>query len=63
MNNDLSLEEIQSLELHPLSNKDVISLVKQEDGNWRGFTVKDGKLIQERQGDPQTVLQMLIIHE
>lgn len=63
MNNDLLLEEVKTLDLHPLTNKDVISLVKQEDGNWRGFTVKAGKLVQERQGDPGTVLQMLITHE
>ena len=35
-------------------------IVKQMDGNYIGYTFKGGKLVQVRQGDPQTVLTMLI---
>lgn len=40
----------------------VIALVPQPDGNWRGFTVKNGTLVQVRQGDPNTVLNLLLTH-
>lgn len=63
MNYDLPIEEVQKLECNPVVNKDAIVLIKQEDGNWRGFMWKNGKLIQERQADPGTVMQLLITHE
>ncbi len=60
MNYDLPIEEVVKLECNPIKNNDAIVLIKQEDGNWRGFMNKNGKLVQERQGDPNTVLAMLI---
>jgi len=39
-----------------------IRLVQQEDGNWKGFMHKNGKDIEERQSDPQIVLQLLLTH-
>ena len=47
---------------NPETNDKVISIIKQEDGNYKGYTQKGGKLIEVRQGDPQTVLVMLITH-
>ncbi len=47
----------------PKVNHDVISIVKQDDGNFKGFMYKNGKYIEVRQGDPNTVLQLLITHE
>lgn len=38
-------------------------IIRQKDGNYVGYTYKAGKLIDARQGDPQTVLTMLITHE
>lgn len=48
---------------NPQRNPDVISIVKQPDGNYKGYMQKNGTLIEVRQGDPGTVLQMLITHE
>lgn len=46
-----------------LQSEGVFLIVKQPDGNYIGETKKDGKIISARQGDPQTVLTMLITHE
>lgn len=63
-NYDLTDEELKKVKWNPQTAKtDTISIIKQPDGNWRGFTVKNGRLIQARQGDPNTVLQLLITHE
>lgn len=39
-----------------------IALIRQPDGNWKGFTTKNRLLIVERQYDPQIVLQLLLVH-
>lgn len=36
------------------------TIEEQGDGNYIGETVRDGKVIRARQGDPMTVLTMLI---
>lgn len=43
--------------------QDTITLIKQKDGNWKGFALKNGQIISERQYDPQIVLQLLLTHE
>lgn len=39
-----------------------IVLIRQEDGNWKGFTTKNRLALVERQYDPQIVLQLLLVH-
>lgn len=39
-----------------------IVLIRQMDGNWKGFTTKFGHIISERQYDPQIVIQLLLTH-
>jgi hypothetical protein len=51
------------MDYDPNTNPDVISIIRQPDGNYIGYTQKNGKLIQVRQGDPATVLTLLITHE
>jgi hypothetical protein len=63
MNYDLTPEELKEIDFNPITNKDAIVLIKQPDGNWRGFMSKNGNLIQERQGDPNSVMLSLITHE
>jgi hypothetical protein len=43
-------------------DKDEIRLIKQEDGNWRGFTMRDTDLLMVREVDPQTCLVRLMTH-
>lgn len=62
MNYDLTEEELKKVVWNPARNKDAIVIIKQPDGNFRGFMHKNGKLIQARQVDPNTVLNMLITH-
>lgn len=62
MNDLLTPEEIKKLQGNPLKNPNAILLVKQEDGNWRGFMNKSGKVVQVRVVDPGTALQELITH-
>ena len=44
-------------------NAKLILLEQQEDGNWRGAMVKNGKVIEVRAIGPETVLQLLLTHE
>lgn len=39
-----------------------IIIMEQEDGNWKGRTMKNGSMIESRTNDPQTVLQELLTH-
>lgn len=41
----------------------VITLIKEKDGNWRGYMKKGGRVIEERQFAPEIVLQALLVHE
>lgn len=59
---NLTDAELKKIVWNPQRNHDAITLIKQPDGNWRGFTVKGGTFVQVRQGDPGTVLQLLITH-
>ena len=43
-------------------DKDEIRLIKQEDGNWRGFTMRGKDLLMVREIDPQTCLIRLMTH-
>jgi len=38
-----------------------IILEEQLDGNWKGRMVKNGKEIEERQADPRTIVEMLLV--
>lgn len=48
---------------NPSSNPNAISLVKQPDGNWKGYINKNGAVIEVRDIGPETVLQRLLTHE
>ena len=51
-----------SKDFNPSKNSKTISLTEQEDGNWKGVTQKNGKLVEIRTNDPQTALLGLITH-
>lgn len=63
MTDKLTADEIRKILFHPENNPDAISIIKREDGNYRGFMQKNGKLIQVRAGDPNTVLNLLLTHK
>lgn len=48
---------------NPTKNHDVISITKQLDGNYIGHMWRTDHLAEVRQGDPSTVLTMLITHQ
>lgn len=60
MVDNLSKQKLEKTEFSPLKNHDAISVIKQPDGNWGGTMVKDGKIVQIRQGDPLTVVGLLL---
>jgi hypothetical protein len=62
MNQDLPPEKLAAIAWNPQEDASVISIIRQPDGNYRGFANRNGQLIQVRAGDPQTVLTMLITH-
>lgn len=51
------------IEYNPEKNENVISIVKQPDGNYCGFMQKFGKLIMVREVSPETVLLALLTHD
>ncbi len=53
---------MDKINFDPVSNENVISIIKQDDGNYIGYSQKHGKLITERAGDPSSVLSSLITH-
>lgn len=53
---------MDTINFDPSTNPDVISIIKQPDGNYIGYAQRHGKLVIERQGDPSTVLTLLITH-
>jgi hypothetical protein len=55
------VEEINTYD--PTQNPNVISLIKQDDGNYIGYMNKGGKVVTARQADPHTVLELLITHD
>lgn len=57
---ELTQDELNKIVWNPSKNDNVIAIIKQEDGNYKGFMQKNGKLIQVRQSDPNTVMQLLI---
>ena len=48
---------------NPFKNPNAISLVRQPDGNWKGWMSKFDKVIEVREIGPDTALQMLLTHE
>ena len=46
----------------PKVNENEILLVKQEDGNWKGFMNREGNPLEVREVDPQTCLVRLLTH-
>lgn len=51
------------IEYDPNKNPDAISIVKQADGNWKGWAQKHGKLVEVREAGPDYCLQALMTHE
>jgi hypothetical protein len=47
-------------EWNPYENHEMISLELQEDGNWRGWTWRFGRVIGFRDYSPEAVLQRLL---
>lgn len=52
-----------STETDPEKNDKAISIIQGKDGNWKGKIQKNGKLIEVRTNDPQTVLLELLTHQ
>lgn len=54
--------DISSMEFNPEKNRDCIAIVRQEDGNWKGWMWKDGRVVEAREIKPEDVLMRLITH-
>lgn len=51
----------ESDKYNPALNHDVISIIKQEDGHWKGYWFKRGNLIETREVAPEHALQQLLV--
>ncbi len=56
-------KEIVSKDFNPSLNEKAISLIQQEDGNWKGWMKKNGIVVEVREVGPETALQALLTHE
>lgn len=50
-------------EFDPAQNPDVISIIRQPDGNWKGKMQRFGTLVEVRQVSPMAVLEYLLLHD
>ena len=55
--------EQNNIEFSPYKNENVISLIKQPDGNYKGYMNKFGKVIEVRGVSPDEVLQLLLVND
>lgn len=56
------MTESKTPNYNPEENENVISLLKLEDGSWKGYTQKFGKLIEVREAKPEDALLKLMTH-
>ncbi len=56
-------QDLTPTEYDPAKNPNAISIIRQPDGNYIGKASKWGMVVEVRQGDPHTVLSMLIAHD
>lgn len=47
---------------NPAKNNKAISIIEQSDGNFKGEAFRNGKLVEIRAGDPNSVLLGLMTH-
>lgn len=47
---------------NPHTNPNVIALVRQKDGNYKGFAQKNEAMVEVREIGPETALQRLLTH-
>ncbi len=52
----------QSTKESPIVKETEILLVKQDDGNWKGYRNRDGNPLEVREIDPYTCLTKLLTH-
>ena len=53
---------MESIEHNPTKNHKAISIILQEDGNYKAYAHKNDKDIEVRGVDPNTVLNMILTH-
>lgn len=63
MEYDLNEEDLKKARLSMLKKPNSLIMWQDKDGNWRGAMNKGGRIVQARQADPGTVMQLLITHE
>lgn len=50
------------MDYDPNTNEKAISIIQQEDGNWKGWMQRFGKVVEVRDISPEVVLQRLLTH-
>lgn len=60
---ELASKYLEDTLYDPKFNADAISLIKQEDGNWKGWMQRNGKVVEVREQMPEHCLVQLLTHE
>jgi hypothetical protein len=58
-----SIEDIEGVINFKEPPEKFIVLHEEDDGNWKGYMKKNGKIIVERQYEPHSVIDLLITHD
>ena len=58
-----SVLEYEDSHFNPVKNDKVISIIQQNDGNWKAYGQRNGKMLEVRQGKPQDVLGVFLTSE
>jgi hypothetical protein len=53
---------MDKIEFSPAKNPNAIAIIREEDGNYKGYAQKNGEVIEVREVGPETVLQKLLTH-
>lgn len=57
------MEQNDTIEFSPYKNENVTAIIKQPDGNYKGYMNKFGKVIEVRGVSPDEVLQLLLVND
>jgi hypothetical protein len=56
----VNLSNMEDSHFNPAKNGNAISIVEQPDGNWKGWMVRFGSIMEVRDVSPDVVLQRLL---
>lgn len=57
------MDKEKPINFNPHENADAISIIRQKDGNWKGWMKRFGRVVEVREVKPEDCLTKLLTHE